>query len=135
MKYRLLNALRPVGVAGLLPALMFLSSLVGFQAAHAQTIAAPPAAEMPANAHMMSYSDGWACDHGYRMSDGACVEISIPPNAYATSSNYGRAWDCDRGFRRTGNACVQILIPANAYLTSGAAIAASKRPRKSPAPQ
>lgn len=72
----------------------------------------------PTNASDRAFGGGWDCDPGYRVSDGACAEIVVPENAYATGRSYGTGWNCRRGFQARDGACAPIPVPENAFLDS-----------------
>jgi hypothetical protein len=71
-------------------ALVLLAALPGVSSAQAD--------EIPKNATANSYSNGWTCDRGYHEIDGACGNIVLPVNAYATNRAYGRGWECGHGY-------------------------------------
>lgn len=92
----------------LLPAILAVSVVAG--------PASAGMGEVPANASAKRFGSGWECDRGFRESKGACVEISVPANAFATKTSYGRGWECRHGFREIREACEAIPVPDNAYL-------------------
>lgn len=74
---------------------------------------------IPDNAEAHSYGKGWDCIIGYRLVDGACLELEVPDNAYATGRSNGPGWACRRGFRsEDGVTCEAIFVPENAFLKS-----------------
>lgn len=73
---------------------------------------------IPANARENVYTGGWECNPGFRETNGECLEIVIPENAYSTNRAFGKAWECRRGYRQVdGASCVRIEIPSNAFLS------------------
>jgi hypothetical protein len=92
-----------------------LSGLLAFTLASTTASAQQTSAIVPENAHASRSPTGWECDIGYRVSDGACVAIEIPANAFARNASYGVGWQCEYGFEAVENACVAIEIPENAY--------------------
>ncbi|KHQ51291.1 hypothetical protein OA50_04072 [Mameliella alba] len=71
---------------------------------------------VPAHATTRSYGDGWTCDLGFQLTDGACVKLTLPANAYATGRSYGPGWSCLRGYAPSDTACIAITLPENAHL-------------------
>ena len=76
-------------------------------------------ADLPENASADRYGGRWACDQGYRESDGACIAVEVPTNAYPTDSSYGSGWRCSWGYRQRGESCLAVKPPANAHLRAG----------------
>jgi hypothetical protein len=72
----------------------------------------------PTNASDRTYGGGWDCNPGYRVANGACAEIVVPENAYATGRSYGTGWNCRRGFQARDGGCAPIPVPENAFLDS-----------------
>ena len=50
--------------------------------------------ELPANAHTRAFGDSWTCDRGYRETDGKCVAVVVPANAYGADNAFGDDWRC-----------------------------------------
>jgi hypothetical protein len=74
---------------------------------------------VPENATASSYGPGWRCETGYRDTDGRCVAIEVPENAYLEDRGRGDGWRCKRGFRKIDGQCQAIEIPENGYLEYG----------------
>jgi len=72
--------------------------------------------EIPENATMNAYIDGWSCNLGYRESAGACAAVKVPDNAYPTNKSYGQGWECKRSFKKVNNICTKVKVPVNGYL-------------------
>jgi len=75
-----------------------------------------PRLTIPDNAHSNATGSAWACDRGYRLSDGQCLPIVLPHNAQL--DKWGHSWECNRGFYRAGQYCLSVQVPANATLDS-----------------
>ena len=61
------------------------------------------ASQMPQNAKINVYGNGWDCQHGFRQSGNECIAVQMPQNAKINV--YGNGWDCQHGFRQSGNEC------------------------------
>ena len=84
------------------------------------SLALPASAQsMPENAKPKTYGGGWECIVGFRLTEGSCVAIVLPENAYATHRTFGRGWQCYHGFREIdGTACLAVAVPDGGYLDS-----------------
>ena len=49
---------------------------------------------VPDNATANSFNSGWRCDSGFQEDDGACVQVTMPANAYLNDRAYGGGWAC-----------------------------------------
>ncbi|SMX25707.1 hypothetical protein [Boseongicola aestuarii] len=92
---------------------LFLSSLGVFL-----LIAIPAFAQsIPDNAKAKGYGKGWECNAGFRPSEGRCVTIVVPQNAYATNRTYGRGWACHHGFSVSDKKeCLAVFVPDGGFL-------------------
>ena len=73
--------------------------------------------QIPDNAHLKSYGDGWECDLSYRIKSGNCVAIVVPENAYATNRSYGVGWECLHGYKEVDQAtCTEVIVPDGGFL-------------------
>lgn len=74
------------------------------------------AQEVPDNATSWRVGSGWKCNDDFLRSQGECVAVVVPPNAYRSEASYARGWECSHGFTMENEACVAIPVPSNAYL-------------------
>ena len=74
------------------------------------------AQEIPPNASLNAFGEGWVCNVGFRVdSTGTkCIAVVVPENA--TLDYTGRDWTCARGFKENaaGTGCIAVNVPANA---------------------
>ena len=75
------------------------------------------AAEIPENAHVNLYGNGWECIRGYRKSGGKCEEVVLPQ--YAKINVYGNGWQCKRVYAPSSNQCIKFSVPENASISPG----------------
>jgi hypothetical protein len=59
---------------------------------------------VPANAQVIPYGNGWECDRGFAMVNGACVAFRLPLNSHPGAA--GSDWDCDAGYSREHSLCL-----------------------------
>ena len=70
--------------------------------------------EVPANAKLNYYGDGWVCKDGYHRDGNRCAKVAVPRNAKL--NYYGDGWVCEDGYHRDGNRCAKVAVPRNAKL-------------------
>jgi hypothetical protein len=70
--------------------------------------------EIPQNAKLNYYGNGWECQKGFHQQGSQCVAVEIPQNAKL--NYYGNGWECQKGFHQQGSECVAVEIPQNAKL-------------------
>lgn len=99
--------IRPVAPAGLVIAL-FLCIVAGANAG---------ADELPANAQVNQYVEGWKCNLGYQRVEESCEAVVLPPNAHLDPA--GDRWACDRGRQEVSGTCDVVAVPAHAFLSIG----------------
>ena len=71
---------------------------------HSHVFAQSGSIEVPENARVKEYGNGWECNQGYRAVDGACTAVKLPANAYLTNTSCGSDWECVRGYREINGA-------------------------------
>lgn len=73
-----------------------------------------PTVQVPANAQLNYYGNGWTCNNGYYKSGNECAKVQVPANAHL--NYYGNNWDCDNGYYKSANSCFAVQMPVNAHL-------------------
>ena len=72
------------------------------------------AVQVPKNAEINVFGNGWTCQRGFKQLGDGCVAVQVPKNAEINV--FGNGWTCQRGFKQLGDGCVAVQVPKNAEI-------------------
>src|ERR1700722_8291920 len=98
------------------PCVIFAIALWWMMPAHAQQVVR----DLPANAHLSTGEQGWACNRGFTQMAGLCVQDGETLSSQSAFEFYDGQWRCRPGSHRSGRICVPGVAPSHAtYVEDG----------------